>query len=132
VKLLSYPVLPQNPKLHWVLEGSQASPVSPSGKSNMCRWEWSTSGMILTRENQCTGRRQGTLSQRHPVHHKSHIHWPEIEPRPPWLEAGNCLIRGTAYKRPHLIGAINKTWGRTLHIKHHISRVRLFIYWCSG
>jgi hypothetical protein len=30
-----------------------------------------------------------TLSQRHFVHHKSHMDWPEREPRPPLWEAGN-------------------------------------------
>jgi len=95
----------------------------------MCRWEWSTSGMILAGENQCMGRGRGTLSQRHNVHHKSHIYWPEVEPRPLRLEAGNCLIHGTAYKSSHLIWAVYKS---PLHRKHHISRVGLFNYWCPG
>ena len=28
-------MLSQNPKLHWILEDSQASPVSPAGKSSV-------------------------------------------------------------------------------------------------
>jgi hypothetical protein len=30
------------------------------------------------------------LSQRHSVHHKSHMDWPRIEPGPPWKVAGDC------------------------------------------
>jgi hypothetical protein len=60
---------PRIPKVRWVLEGFQASPVCPSGKSNMkmiCR----IGGMILTGKSEVPGGKN--LSQCHFVHQKSH------------------------------------------------------------
>jgi hypothetical protein len=36
-----------------------------------------------------TDRGKPKYSEEKPVHHKSHMHWPGIEPGPPQLEAGN-------------------------------------------
>jgi len=37
--------------------------------------------MTMTGENQTTWRKPVPVP---PAHHKSHIGWPHIEPRPPW------------------------------------------------
>jgi hypothetical protein len=83
----------------------------------MNEWVWSIGGMVLTGETEVLGEKHYTasvldewmsmerwwtdtetgnpkysernLSQRHYVHHKSHMDWPGIEQMPPRWEAGD-------------------------------------------
>jgi hypothetical protein len=57
---------------------------------SQCRW-WDVEQLVeweLARE---TGAFGGDLLQCHSGHHKSHVTWLWIEPRPLWWEADNCL-----------------------------------------
>jgi hypothetical protein len=58
------------PEFCCVLESARVSFVCPFGQTNM---------KIKSMEHWCL---EGNLHQRHVVHRKSHMDWPEIEPGP--------------------------------------------------
>jgi hypothetical protein len=68
-----------------LFEGSQTSPLCPSGKGNM--YMKMDSKALNNTEKGKPKYSVGNLSQRHFVYHKSHMDWHLIEHGPQWWEA---------------------------------------------
>ena len=80
-------------KEHCILEGPQASPICRSWKSNI----W----MMMSVEHWWKGKDRGemkysekNLPHYHFIHLKSHMKWPEIEPRLPRGETKSNVFKG--------------------------------------